>query len=61
MGTTGYLRRAEWITAERSPKLFGAWVKRIDQMEAGPMYAGWAQDRVSPSMKVELGVVRRVR
>jgi hypothetical protein len=55
----GDLRRSEWVTAERTPKLFGAWVKRIDQTGGGPMLIGWAQDRVSPLVKARLFVVRR--
>jgi hypothetical protein len=31
----------------------------MDQMGAGPMHAGWAQDKVSPLVKARLFVVRR--
>jgi hypothetical protein len=55
----GDLGKAEWVTAEWSHKLFRACVKRIHQTGAGPMHAGWAQDRVSPLVKARLFVVQR--
>jgi hypothetical protein len=36
-------------------------MKRIDQMEAGPKQLLWAQDGVSPFMKVEFSVVLKTR
>jgi hypothetical protein len=42
------LWRAEWVAAEQSLKLYGAWMKHIDQIGTGQTYTGWAQYRVCP-------------